>query len=416
MLFSNCPDNFLVYKRPSLLYIILFNIFIIITIPVASASQTHDTFKSLSQNFYTYNFLNSLVKVPLDNSLQESPSRNDVVRVLSLDGGGIRSIMQTYFLEQVEKAVGKPISEIFHLIAGTSAGGIVSAGLTVPQNPQDDPIDWQPKFTAADLTNLFKEQAGKIFCKKSSSLWGFWGPRYDSKSLESLMEENFHDTTFDQTLTPTLILAHDLQGNKAKFFKSWNQKEIFYTKDVVLATSAAPTYFEPRKVVPVNVDSVVKNYFLSDGGTCANNPTACALVEVKKLYPHVQKYEILSLGTGTYTDPLYYEKMKNAGFVGWGMNMVNISIDGPSNLVHQEMQTLYPNSYFRWNPSIDKDNAAMDNISPHNISYLLQAADDMISNAQHSFNELINRLNHPRAELIPIYQTNSLQNIIKSAA
>ncbi len=349
-------------------------------------------------------------KMPLINFESEGTINRNTIRILSLDGGGIRGIMETFFLEQIEKLTGKRISDIFHLIAGTSAGGIIAAGLTVPDDSEENLLQNKPKFTAEDLTNLFKDHANKIFHKNIYSLWGFLGPRYNSASWENLAVEKFQTATFNQSLIDTLIVSHDLHGNKPKFFKSWSQKETFYTKDVVLATSAAPTYFQPRIVTSVNTPNP-KSYFLSDGGTCANNPTACALVEAKKLYPTIHKYEIVSLGTGQYSDPLCYDQMKNAGFVGWGMNMLNISIDGPSNLIHQEMQTLYPNSYFRWNPVIDKEHAAMDNIAPHNIDYLLQVADDMISNNQQAFHDLVKRLKKPKEDLIPIYQTkrNSLQ-------
>ena len=46
------------------------------------------------------------------------------VRVLTLDGGGIRGIIELAILEQVERRVGlgMPIRDLFDLIVGTSTG------------------------------------------------------------------------------------------------------------------------------------------------------------------------------------------------------------------------------------------------------------------------------------------------------
>ncbi|HDO34610.1 MAG TPA: patatin, partial [Chromatiales bacterium] len=50
------------------------------------------------------------------------------VRILSIDGGGIRGLIPAVLLEWLEARIGRPISETFHLIAGTSTGGILAAG------------------------------------------------------------------------------------------------------------------------------------------------------------------------------------------------------------------------------------------------------------------------------------------------
>ena len=45
-------------------------------------------------------------------------------RVLCLDGGGIRGLIQLEMLSQLEKATGKRVTELFDFIIGTSIGGI----------------------------------------------------------------------------------------------------------------------------------------------------------------------------------------------------------------------------------------------------------------------------------------------------
>ena len=44
-------------------------------------------------------------------------------KILSIDGGGIRGVIPATVLDHVEKTVGRPIAELFDVIAGTSTGG-----------------------------------------------------------------------------------------------------------------------------------------------------------------------------------------------------------------------------------------------------------------------------------------------------
>ena len=50
-------------------------------------------------------------------------------RVLFLDGGGIRGLIQIEILMELERRTGKKITELFDWIVGTSTGGIVALGL-----------------------------------------------------------------------------------------------------------------------------------------------------------------------------------------------------------------------------------------------------------------------------------------------
>ena len=85
-------------------------------------------------------------------------------RILSIDGGGIRGVIPAVLLAEMEKRTERPVSELFDLIAGTSTGGILAAGLSVPDlaNPA------VPKFTAGRLLALYEKRGEEIF---SRSFW-----------------------------------------------------------------------------------------------------------------------------------------------------------------------------------------------------------------------------------------------------
>ena len=75
-------------------------------------------------------------------------------RILSLDGGGIRGVISACILQEVEKQIreqhGQSIIEYFDMVAGTSTGSLIAAGLTVG-------------YTPADMVDIYKNQGLDIF-------------------------------------------------------------------------------------------------------------------------------------------------------------------------------------------------------------------------------------------------------------
>src|SRR5260370_467503 len=69
--------------------------------------------------------------------------------ILSIDGGGIRGIIPAVVLAEIERLTNRPIAELVHLVAGTSTGGNLAVGLTVP-GP-----DRQPQYTAQDQIYVY---------------------------------------------------------------------------------------------------------------------------------------------------------------------------------------------------------------------------------------------------------------------
>lgn len=69
-------------------------------------------------------------------------------RILSIDGGGIRGVIPAVVLTEIERLTGRPIAESFDLVAGTSTGGILALGLTLPGEQRT------PRYAAVDLVSL----------------------------------------------------------------------------------------------------------------------------------------------------------------------------------------------------------------------------------------------------------------------
>src|SRR5438067_8204092 len=81
----------------------------------------------------------------------------DRMRVLSIDGGGVRGIIPALVLAEVERRTGKRTAELFDLVTGTSTGGIIALAMTVPGD------DGAPRWTADELADLYRTKGNVIF-------------------------------------------------------------------------------------------------------------------------------------------------------------------------------------------------------------------------------------------------------------
>ncbi len=307
-----------------------------------------------------------------------------IVKILSIDGGGIRGLIPAIVLKEIKDNIDndKEIYEIFDLIAGTSTGGIIALGLTAPQ------IDDKTKAanTVKDLIDLYENNGSKIFPK-----WKFFNflktiiqvfeQKYSAKSLEKNLERLLKNTTIEDALTNILVPTYDIERRTPHFFKKWplntlKNVENFYMKDVARATSAAPTFFKPAKISPL---SDGRKFSLVDGGVFANNPALCALIEAKKIYPNAEKYVIVSLGTGSVNRKYYYNKVKKWGFASWispgnGVPLLSIMMDGQSDSANHQLKRLPGVEFYRFDTELINTNDELDDASQQNIIALKNLA------------------------------------------
>ena len=85
--------------------------------------------------------------------------------LLALDGGGIRGVIPARVLHAIEQRTGRPISQLFDLVAGTSTGGILALGLTKPAARGSS----KPAYSASNLLDFYLNEGERIFPRKS--LW-----------------------------------------------------------------------------------------------------------------------------------------------------------------------------------------------------------------------------------------------------
>ncbi|KAK9417273.1 putative PNPLA domain-containing protein [Seiridium unicorne] len=239
------------------------------------------------------------------------------VRVLTLDGGGIRGIVELEVLNQIEEALGGvAIQHFFDLMVGTSTGGLVALGL--------GPMQWR----VSECIEQFVTLCGEVFTRRTggtlpvigSFIDNYHHSRYQTSTLVSALQQAFSEDLFlfggqqpAGSVSPVkvAVTATNLAGNKTYLLANYNQprdaqKSNHYhfqrpeTSDAELriweaarATSAAPRYFKSYHHDPSH-----KRYI--DGAVLHNNPIRIADLERRILWPECPVPDIiLSLGTGS---------------------------------------------------------------------------------------------------------------------
>jgi hypothetical protein len=310
------------------------------------------------------------------------------INVLSIDGGGIRGIVPALILEEIERRTSKPISKLFDVIAGTSTGGILSLALTKPMPSQPT----LPQYSASDLVALYEHQGHRFFPK--SRLRGLrnwvYGSKFPARGLSALLHEQFGETKLSDALTDVTIAAYDIENRRGFFFKSHKarQDELkgaydFLMRDCARATSAAPTYFRPAEVQPLEDDEV---WHLVDGGVCANNPGLVGYTEAMRIHrPEAKRFGernnicLVSIGTGELTDSLPIKQTKRWGKWQWLEPALEVMSDGPTHATHYQLNELLPEwSYYRVQPYLDGASDSMEDVTQQNISKLKDVVKDWL--------------------------------------
>ena len=248
---------------------------------------------------------------PLPSAVVKEP-----LRVLCLDGGGMRGIYTAAYLCFLAEAFAKKrglktkldIGSGFDLICGTSTGAIIGCALALG-------ID------LGQVVRLYRENGPTIFQrrlpgKSGSKLLGIASLAFDifkrpkalaagEKALRSALAKQFGDASLGEVYNSRKIAlaipAIDLGQHQSWVFKTphlpgTNHRDDKYTLvDICLATSAAPLY---RSLAAIYDQTNLASFSVFvDGGLWANNPVLVGLIDALQMVEPGQRIEIYCLGT-----------------------------------------------------------------------------------------------------------------------
>ena len=224
------------------------------------------------------------------------------IRVVSLDGGGIKGVLTARILSRLEAESPGWLSRV-DLFAGTSTGGILALALAIGLHPDA-------------CVRLYSDKGGAIFGSRGvldtvSGVDEYFRANYGSEGLRAALtgifgEMKLKDLHHD-VLIPAFLFMHG--GWRPKFFDREHDADEFII-DVAMATAAAPTYFPAHGWRPGQV--------YADGGLFANNPSDSAIAFITSKGGAVADIRLLSVGTGVSEIPMPADLEDGATALDWG--------------------------------------------------------------------------------------------------
>jgi hypothetical protein len=246
------------------------------------------------------------------------------VKVLSIDGGGMRGLISVQFMKKFVELWGINPNEIwkeFDIITGSSIGGIVAMCFAMGMSPDDVlpffNTDGPWIFTTdAETPSVMPSDASKINTIingpfANPTFYPSDVPDIGTMRLKDKLTAVFGTTTLQDLNTDVVITSFEKDDSNPDFAQSTNTPIYFSSVsntvvpgligqnalavDVGMSTSAAPLYFAPYSFTLPGAGSA-KTYI--DGGVTQNNPSSFGLSIGKALKPGANRYCVLSLGTG----------------------------------------------------------------------------------------------------------------------
>ena len=293
-------------------------------------------------------------------------------QILSLIGGGIRGSFVTSYLNRIEQKLGRPVSESFDLIAGTSTGAIIAAALAsgIPAAEVHDfyvqhgasIFTPRPKYRAKRLMKFLFPPANWVFRRRTGSgLDAAFRARFCPHALEAALDNGFGQRTMGDVANTRLIIpAVDLTQGRPHVFRSRHlplgiQDQDLKVVDVLIAATAAPTYFPHRQI---------KKRAFVDGGLWAVDPSMLALAEtahIRRLSNHTEtnlqlntsEVSLLSIGTGraqfSWTPP-----GGDAGILYWAPRVADVMSTAQVEGIHIPLKFLLGDRYRHVNFQMDE--------------------------------------------------------------
>lgn len=287
------------------------------------------------------------------------------MKVLSLDGGGVRGIISAVWLQELQNKLDKPIHEIFDIIAGTSTGSILATGLGLGM-----PIE--------EILRMYYEHSPLIFPQSRITRgWsrvtrlfkghGFSQPKYDDTVLNQTLQDVLgKETLFKDMKTKVIVPAYDMEHMQARVFKSWRREYAgLPVWKVVRASCAAPTYFSAHKMRVSGIEA----HFV-DGGVIANNPSMCAVAEAIRLGDGIDNIVLASLGTGQGSSVFSGRSLDNWGPIQWARNIISILMDGNNDVQNYHTSMVLNSNSFRFQMTIPDRNHRLDKATEINLKEL----------------------------------------------
>lgn len=194
-----------------------------------------------------------------------------MVKVLCLDGGGIRGLYTLEILKLLENKIGN-INEYFDIIVGTSTGSIIATLIRF-------------NYSIEEIKKIYMNSYYKIIENPYGD--GLFKPQFKNDDFENIIDNIFKDKVLNKNLIITSVnLSKQIP---ALFHFNENNNNLEKIKHAVISSCSAPILFKPHKI---------GSEYFTDGGIILNNPSLVGFTEANKIVNgDISKIKLLSIGT-----------------------------------------------------------------------------------------------------------------------
>ncbi|MEQ1908771.1 MAG: patatin-like phospholipase family protein [Vicinamibacterales bacterium] len=278
-------------------------------------------------------------------------------RILSLDGGGIRGVLTLEYLDAIERMLrersGQPnlvLADYFDLIGGTSTGAIIAASLACGMK-------------VGELKTLYRDLGESVFEPSYFQQWqlgqklaGVISPKFPGHRVQQALDKCLGaTTTLDSPLVRTGLMIMTKRLDTGSPWPLHNHPRARYSAQdgqllltqVVRASTAAPTYFEPQEISISSRNGSVTTAAFVDGGVSPFNDPALQLLMLAALDGHGFRWKtgkdrllLISVGTGTYRETFTAEALLKMKAAEQGLRSLKSLMDDTGRVNHALLQWL----------------------------------------------------------------------------
>lgn len=318
-------------------------------------------------------------------------------RILSIDGGGIRGVVPSLWLDHMERGLMArgldSVTAQFDLLVGNSTGALIVAGLAAGKRP-------------AELAQLYGEASRAIFPATTARILsrarrtasqGISAPKFDGRGLDRVLRLIFGERTLGELQRPTVLLTYDTLTRAPLWLRSYAPEH----RDIPVweacrGSAAAPGYFPGHRM-----RLGTRELSLIDGGVVANNPGVFAIAEALRVDPALTQPRdllLVSLGTGRHAHPISAHEAGTWGALQWSMPILDVVFDGSSDNNDVIARQLVGDGYFRFQIALEQGSASLDDASGGNLERLRAQAQAYLLQPETSARmaHVVSRLAQPR--------------------
>jgi patatin-like phospholipase/acyl hydrolase len=209
--------------------------------------------------------------------------------------------------------------------------------------------------------------------------FGLTQSKYCDKELNRTLKHYTQGKSLQDSLVKLIIPAYNVSLRQLKLFKSYKDGSKYSLFEVIRASSAAPTFFNPWKI---------KDELFVDGGLVANNPSMMAIIEALK--DGQNSFNVISFSTGVKEQELT-EKEATKGIIGMASPTVDILLSEQSQTTDYTISKLFSlgvlkGLYIRCETYLSYSNGKIDDASKENIMNMIK---DGIKSARINKNKMI---------------------------